>query len=75
MGLAFITRWLRKQQRAMDMQMLWPECLEIAPDRSYAVMAFGMHVLRDPAWTIDYCEEALVWMLDCLEKEGAHEES
>jgi hypothetical protein len=49
-------RWLRAwwaaRQRAIDMEILWPSCLELAPDLDHAKAAFAFHAFNDPAWLI-----------------------
>lgn len=58
---------IRVRQRAFDMQYLWPAIRDEADSPRVAVLAFGLHVLRDKAWTTDYCREALIFMLCNLE--------
>lgn len=67
--MSWLGRWFRRRQRAIDMHMLWPEIESQFENRSVAVAMFGGVILEDPAWTTDYCDEALYWMLDCLEKQ------
>lgn len=38
------------QQRKIDMQVLWPTCVEQARDLNHAKAAFAAHAFNDPAW-------------------------
>lgn len=64
--IAALFKLWRAQQRRTDMSILWPSCLEQAPNRQMAVGAFAIHVMNDTAWTKDFCRPALLWMLDGL---------
>ena len=58
-----IYSWIRgtwqKRQRKLDVEMLWPICLEkAAGDQERALYAFMIHVKQDPAWKgMDSLEE------------------
>jgi hypothetical protein len=41
--------WYRHLRR-IDMQILWPACVEKAPDLEHARAAFALHAFNDPAW-------------------------
>lgn len=64
--------WLAKQwrkiQRRMDMQMLWPACVEHADSLDQAKAAFYWHVSQDSAWS-DYDEKSLIEFVDQLKPE------
>lgn len=49
--IAKLIGWWRAKQRAMDMEILWPECKRLAPDLDTARAAFVMHAFNDKAWT------------------------
>jgi hypothetical protein len=67
MGLwALIRAWWHRRQRRLDMELLWPICLEGASDLDHAKAAFAMHCFRDPAWT-SLGEDALFAFIDRLE--------
>lgn len=36
--------------RAIDLQILWPLCVEQARDLDHAKAAFAVHAFNDPAW-------------------------
>ena len=42
--------WWRAQQRALDIQILWPACKDEAPDIAAAKAAFSLHCFSDDAW-------------------------
>ena len=45
-----LLNWYRASQRALDIQILWPVCLEKAADIDQAKAAFAIHAFNDPAW-------------------------
>ena len=48
---ALIVGWWRRRQRAIDMDVLWPACFDMAGgDLVRARAAFSVHVLSDRAW-------------------------
>lgn len=61
-------KWWRMNQRATDMQILWPTCCERAPDLDHAKAAFAFHVFSDGAWTTDYTHDELVKFIDDLDR-------
>ena len=36
--------------RAIDLEILWPTCCEMAEDLDHAKMAFAAHAYHDDAW-------------------------
>lgn len=60
-------KWWRKRQRAIDLQILWPVCVQKAPDINIARRAFMLHCINDSAWNIDFTEEELRAYIDKLE--------
>lgn len=46
----WIKRWWHARQRTIDMEILWPQCVELAPDLDHAKAAFAVHAMNDPAW-------------------------
>lgn len=46
----WLMRWWHARQRAIDMQLLWPQCRALAEDLDHAKAAFAVHVFNDPAW-------------------------
>lgn len=46
----WIKRWWHTRQRALDLQILWPQCVKLAPDLDHAKAAFAVHAMNDPAW-------------------------
>lgn len=61
-----ISKWWRRRQRSIDMQILWPACKSQAPDLESAKAAFAVHAFNDPAWTQDYSEQELYDAIDAL---------
>lgn len=45
-------RQWRALQRAHDVEILWPECVRLAPDRKTALRVFAVHVGLDSAWHV-----------------------
>ena len=45
-----ILAWWRARQRAIDIAILWPICVERAPNIDRAKAAFALHAFNDPAW-------------------------
>jgi hypothetical protein len=43
--------WYRRC-RKLDMQILWPSCVRLAPDLDRAKAAFAVHALNDKAWLV-----------------------
>jgi hypothetical protein len=67
MGLwALILAWWHKRQRAIDMEILWPICLEESRDLDHAKAAFAYHAMHDRAWTC-LGEERVLAFIDSLE--------
>lgn len=48
--IARIIDWWRARQRAIDLRILWPICVQNAPDIDHAKAAFAIHAFMDPAW-------------------------
>jgi hypothetical protein len=46
----WITEWWHAQQRAIDVQILWPTCKAQARDLDHAHQAFKLHASNDEAW-------------------------
>lgn len=42
--------WWYARCRKLDMEILWPTCVEQANDLDHAKMAFAVHAYNDPAW-------------------------
>ena len=61
-------RWHRARKRAIDVQLLWPICVEKAPDMDHAKAAFALHVLHDSAWTKDFTERELIAYIDRIDQ-------
>lgn len=45
-----IQSWWARRQRAVDRQILWPMCCDLASTKDEAIRAFLWHASRDPAW-------------------------
>ena len=62
-------RWLQRiwwrQQRSVDLRILWPICKEKALNLEQARQLFMLHAIADPCWVREYGEEltAEVWRL------------
>jgi hypothetical protein len=73
--MKWLLKFWRARQRAIDLDILWPECLRQAkeweqadvPALDLAKAAFMTHCANDPAWTKDYDEASLVAYVDRLE--------
>lgn len=64
--IKLIQRWWWSRQRAVDLQVLWPACKEMAPDLDHAKAAFMLHAINDPAWARHYGED--LWqVVDALQ--------
>jgi hypothetical protein len=46
----WVTRWWKKRQRMIDLDILWPVCKAKAHDIEHARQAFLLHAKLDPAW-------------------------
>ena len=55
--------------RKTDMRILWPICVETAPDLDHAKAAFYFHVSNDPAWINHYGEQNLIEFIEQLKPE------
>jgi hypothetical protein len=44
-----IAKW-HARCRAIDLQLLWPTCCDLAIDLDHAKAAFAVHAFADPAW-------------------------
>ena len=62
--IEWLGKWWRKRQRAIDLEILWPQCCELAPDLDHAKAAFAMHAFHDHAWTADYSHDELKDYID-----------
>jgi hypothetical protein len=49
-GMRWFSRWLNRRRRSIDMQILWPICVENAGDLDTAKAAFRLHTSMDHAW-------------------------
>jgi len=65
-----LLRWIRglwwTRQRAIDLEILWPSCCEMAADLDHAKAAFALHAFNDPAWVVWYGDR-LYSVIDQLE--------
>jgi hypothetical protein len=61
-----LNRRLHARQRAIDMRILWPACIERAPNLDLALTIFRIHCYQDPAW-LELGEATINEMLDRLE--------
>lgn len=63
-------RWLRElwwaRQRAVDLEILWPSCKELAPDLDRARACFAVHAFNDPCWYEYYGHDKLVEVISAL---------
>jgi hypothetical protein len=67
MGLiALIRMWWHARQRSIDMDILWPVCLQGANDLDHAKAAFATHAFNDPAW-LALGEDGIIQFIDQLE--------
>lgn len=46
----FLQRWWRARLRAIDREILWPSCKDIADDIEHARTAFIIHAASDAAY-------------------------
>ena len=51
--------WWRARQRKIDLEILWPTCVEQADDLDHARAAFAVHAFNDAAWS-DFSEDDLI---------------
>jgi hypothetical protein len=63
--LRAIRMWWHARQRQVDMQVLWPVCIQEAGDHDHAKAAFAYHCFNDPAW-LELGEDAIVDFIDKL---------
>ena len=61
-----VKRWWRARQRRIDMDILWPLCLEGAGNLDNAKAAFATHCFLDPAWR-ELGETGIIAFIDKLE--------
>lgn len=47
---AMIMAWWNARRRAIDLEILLPQCLAGANDLDHAMAAFATHCFNDPAW-------------------------
>ena len=45
--------------RAIDLAVLWPQCVSQARDLDHAKAAFAVHAMHDPAWLFLGPDEAI----------------
>lgn len=62
----WVIRWWRKRQREIDLLILWPKCVELAPDLDHAKAAFAMHAFNDRAWTEEFDDKTIAEFIDEL---------
>ncbi len=49
--IRWLLNWWHKRQRAIDLQILWPSCREVAQGNLDAARAaFAVHAFQDEAW-------------------------
>lgn len=48
--IRWLQGWWHARQRKIDMDILWPVCVEQACDLDHAKAAFAMHAFNDEAW-------------------------
>jgi hypothetical protein len=60
-------KWLRKRQRATDIEVLWPVCKAHAKSLDDAKAAFAVHVFMDPAWSTDFTDDELKQIIEGLQ--------
>ena len=48
--IAWLINWWHARQRAVDLDILWPVCLEQAETLEDAKLAFAVHAFHDEAW-------------------------
>ena len=48
--IRWLQGWWYARCRKLDMEILWPSCIRLAPDLNNAKMAFAVHAFNDPAW-------------------------
>jgi hypothetical protein len=62
-------KWLmgkwHARQRAIDLQILWPVCCDLAISIDHAKAAFATHAFADPAW-LCLGHDAIVVCIDAL---------
>lgn len=45
-----VDRLWNAPRRAVDLNILWPQCVELAHDIHHAKAAFAVHAFNDEAW-------------------------
>ena len=63
-----ILKWWRKRMRKSDLAILWPACVQNAPDLDHAKAAFAYHVFNDSAWTKEYTHDELIEYISDLKQ-------
>jgi hypothetical protein len=61
-----IRAWWYARQRRIDMEILWPCCVEGAHDLDHAKVAFAIHCFQDPAW-LELGEKEIFHFIDRLD--------
>lgn len=49
-----LQRWWWARQRAVDLNVLWPQCKRLSPTIDHARAAFAVHAYSDAAWVREY---------------------
>ena len=60
-----IRAWWYARMRRIDMEILWPTCLEQTHSLDHAKAAFAYHAFHDPAW-LELGEDAIIEFIDGL---------
>jgi len=55
----WLSRWWNKRRRQIDIEILWPLCVDNAQSLDHAKAAFAMHAMNDDAWLSLGADEAL----------------
>ena len=59
-------RWFDSRRRKIDMDILWPQCVQLAKTQDLARSAFYYHISNDPVWTRHYTEDELYRFVNTL---------
>jgi hypothetical protein len=63
--MRWLLNWWHERQRAIDLQILWPSCRDLAPDLDHARAAFAVHAFHDRAW-MSLGEDEIIRRIDRL---------
>lgn len=62
----WLVNWYDARRRQIDIDVLWPQLKELAPDLDMARAAFMYHCINDSAWSRHFLHDELVKQIEAL---------